>query len=816
MNFKLKSTILGSILSLMAPTVLVAAEANDNYNTATTEKWVNDSSNTAVQLLDIMTCMGGAGGISRPGFANKSWIALVDEKACGIDNGDTSAQEKKATIQFSSTLAAAGGTQEIVGYMEQSDGNKVIMNMQIKKSAATLPPYGDWYSSFYFVNDPSKDFAGQTGSVFHGYGEVKQVGSDVVVMSAHSPSGSDGASVETKIVYAGGSVADVTYNYKFGGLTGDAAFMNGNYLGKASSTDLYTGFVNTDGEFQNARAQCKKRDSVWQSSWKGALYDTTTNARLKLATPPFQFTLSDGSRGDARKDHSWMENNTVRLGLDPAANTIAITRSDTNVAATLQWTPTRMETKSYSDFTPASGDIFNSGESTDGMAEWDGTNDLKVDQDGNTGNGREATIDRVTRVWSSFYDAEFLYDGSQTPGIWKMINRIPFVSGSYPASGTSAKYKCYATYNCPHTSTHLSNINPTLAQYKTIMADNSTDWWQEFHGGKDVSHNGNTEFHYYLTAITPPTGYLGATLYWDDEKDGLDTDDKPVMFKFNVANIYDADDGQWAKKAMSHGEDTAVNFTTNGEKYDFTNELRTEGMWATLLPDSSSCDATNWHTCADAVDFNTQQWVYDHPLIPINAAGTVIDISPVMKMKYTQVLADDLNYNAGTPIVIPATLGANEWIEWLSKPCTPGMTEDLDTDQNDSTCQINIDLTKFNDKVLNIRYDGEMNNLPGYYDRAQDTFYRLINPKDGAIFTNMADDKTYKYKALGIDEVFVPEALASSCGADVKFTAIPTGFAASDLPSYSDTTKSRPSQTWNTKPTAPSCILDGEVETNCD
>ena len=816
MNFKLKSTILGSILSLMAPTVLVAAEANDNYNTATTEKWVNDSSNTAVQLLDIMTCMGGAGGISRPGFANKSWIALVDEKACGIDNGDTSAQEKKATIQFSSTLAAAGGTQEIVGYMEQSDGNKVIMNMQIKKSAATLPPYGDWYSSFYFVNDPSKDFAGQTGSVFHGYGEVKQVGSDVVVMSAHSPSGSDGASVETKIVYAGGSVADVTYNYKFGGLTGDAAFMNGNYLGKASSTYLYTGFVNTDGEFQNARAQCKKRDSVWQSSWKGALYDTTTNARLKLATPPFQFTLSDGSRGDARKDHSWMENNTVRLGLDPAANTIAITRSDTNVAATLQWTPTRMETKSYSDFTPASGDIFNSGESTDGMAEWDGTNDLKVDQDGNTGNGREATIDRVTRVWSSFYDSEFLYDGSQTPGTWKMINRIPFVSGSYPASGTSAKYKCYATYNCPHTSTHLSNINPTLAQYKTIMADNSTDWWQEFHGGKDVSHNGNTEFHYYLTAITPPTGYLGATLYWDDEKDGLDTDDKPVMFKFNVANIYDADDGQWAKKAMSHGEDTAVNFTTNGEKYDSTNELRTEGMWATLLPDSSSCDATNWHTCADAVDFNTQQWVYDHPLIPINAAGTVIDISPVMKMKYTQVVADDLNYNSGTPIVIPATLGANEWIEWLSKPCTPGMTEDLDTDQNDNTCQINIDLTKFNDKVLNIRYDGEMNNLPGYYDRAQDTFYRLINPKDGAIFTNMADDKTYKYKALGIDEVFVPEALASSCGADVKFTAIPTGFAASDLPSYSDTTKSRPSQTWNTKPTAPSCILDGEVETNCD
>ena len=95
--------------------------------------------------------------------------------------------------------------------------------------------------------------------------------------------------------------------------------------------------------------------------------------------------------------------------------------------------------------------------------------------------------------------------------------------------------------------------------------------------------------------------------------------------------------------------------------------------------------------------------------------------------------------------------------------CTPGMSGDLDTIDDNSTCQINIDLSKFNGKVLNIRYDGEMNNLPGYYDRGQNTFYRLINPKDGAIFTNMADAKTYKYKALGIDEVFVPEPNAASC-----------------------------------------------------
>ena len=813
----LKKLVTGSLLSILLPLASTAADVNDNYSTAVAEKWINDSSNQAVQLLNIMACMAGQGGVGRAGFANKSWIALVDEVKCGMDNGDTSAQEKKSTIQFSSSLAASGGTQEVVGYMEQSSGAKVILNMQIKKSASTLPPYGDWFSSFYFVNDTDKNYANQTGSVFHGYGDVKQVGSDVVVMSAHSPQCSgDCPAIETKIVYAGGSVADVTYNYKLSGLTGGGAAMNGNYLGKANSTELYTGFVNTSDVFVNARSQCKKRDSIWQSTWLGALYDTTTNARLKLATPPFKFTVnSDGSRGEARKN-TWMENDTLRMKLDPAANTIAVTRSDTKAAVTLQWTPTILQTKSFSSFSPASGDMFNSGEGVDGKAKWDGT-DLLVDKNGNPPSGDgvyETSLDTETRVWSDFYDAEFTYDGSANPGTWKMINMTPFASGSYPSSGASALFKCYATYNCPHSSTHLSNINPTLTQYKAIMADSSTDWWKAFHGGKDRTHSSTEEFHYYLTAITPPTGYVGATLYWDDEKDGLDTDDKPVMFKFNVANTNVS--SQWVRKVVEHGSDTVGNFTTDGNAADDNNYLDTNDMWATLIPSTSSCNASNWSTCSDAVQFNARQWVYDQPLIAKDASGAVIDLSPTMKMKYTQAIANDLNYNGGTPIVIPATFSSGDWVQWLSKPCTPGMTGDLDADGDDGTCQIDIDLTKFSGKVLNIRYDGEMNNLPGYYDRGQSTFYRLINPKDGAIFTNMADDKTYKYKALGIDEVFVPQANAASCSAGVKFTSIPTGFVAADLPTYSDTTKARPSQTWDTKPTAPSCILEGDVETNCD
>jgi len=813
---KLKNIAIGSLVSTLLPLGATAADVNDNYSTAVVEKWVNDSSDQAVQLLDIMTCIAGRGGVSQPGFANKSWIGIVDEAKCGIQPDDTSGGDKKSTIQFTSSLAATGGTQEVVGYMEQSDGNKVIMNMQIKQSVDSLPPYGEWYASFYFVGDQTKDFANQPSGVFHGMGKVEKVGTDVVVLSAHSRSSSDSPNLETKIIYEGADVDDVTFAYKQSGFSGDMAAYNGTNIGKASATELYTGFVNSGG-FQSSMAQCKKRNSVWNSAWLGALYDTTTGARLKLATPPFQFTVdSDSSRGHARKSNSWMDNDTLRLGLDPVANTIAVTRDDTSAKVTMQWTPTNMETKSFLTFSPAANDMFNSGEGVDGKAKWDGT-DLFVDQNGNypLGDGvYETSIDTKTRVWSSFYNSEFAYDGTTSPGTWKMINMTPFSSSDYPASG-SAQYKCYGTYNCPHMNGSDGNMNPTLAEYKSIIAGSSS-WWNEFHGSRDGTHSGSTEFHYYLTAITPPTGYAGATLYWDDEKDGLDTDDKPVMFKFNIASVYDADNG-WHTKAMEHGSSTAVFFTTDGNAPSGSNYLDSEQMWGTLIPATSSCTSSNWDTCSDAVEFTTRQYIYDQPLIPKDASGTPIDISPVMKMKYTQDITKDLNYNSGTPIVIPATLSSGDWIEWLSKSCTPGMSGDLDLDGDDSTCQINIDLTAFNDKTFNIRYDGELNDLPGYYDRGQNTFYRLINPQDGQLFTNMADDKTYKFKALGIDEVFVPQANPASCDAGVKFTAIPSGFEGADLPSYTNTTTyPRPTQTWDDKPAAPSCVFEDDVETNCN
>ena len=80
---KLKNLAIVSLVSTLLPLAATAADVNDNYSTAVVEKWVNDSSDQAVQLLDIMTCISGRGGISQPGFANKSWIGIVDETSVG-------------------------------------------------------------------------------------------------------------------------------------------------------------------------------------------------------------------------------------------------------------------------------------------------------------------------------------------------------------------------------------------------------------------------------------------------------------------------------------------------------------------------------------------------------------------------------------------------------------------------------------------------------------------------------------------------------------------------------------------------------------
>ena len=82
-------------------------------------------------------------------------------------------------------------------------------------------------------------------------------------------------------------------------------------------------------------------------------------------------------------------------------------------------------------------------------------------------------------------------------------------------------------------------------------------------------------------------------------------------------------------------------------------------------------------------------------------SGWKLDIE--FQPKYLLCDVTALNYNGGVPVVIPATFSLGDWIEWLSKPCSPGMTGDLEADNDDSTCQINIEPAQSFQRSMNIK-----------------------------------------------------------------------------------------------------------------
>ena len=117
---------------VLIPLLGSAANPNDKLSTAVVERWVSDESDDGVMLIDLMACFMKEAGVSLEGFGEKTWTALVDEKVCEINaSEETSTQDQKATVTFVSQLAVS--TQTLVGHMEMSNGQKVVMNAILEK-----------------------------------------------------------------------------------------------------------------------------------------------------------------------------------------------------------------------------------------------------------------------------------------------------------------------------------------------------------------------------------------------------------------------------------------------------------------------------------------------------------------------------------------------------------------------------------------------------------------------------------------------------------------------------------------------------------
>ena len=842
----LKKIIFASSLMALIPLLGFAANPNDKWSTVVVEKWANDESDQAVMLIDLMACVMKEGGVSLIGFGEKTWTALIDEKVCDINpSEETSTQDQKAIVTFVSQKAVT--TQTLVGHMEMSNGQKVVMNATLDKSIDEQGPYGIWSSSFYFVPENGEgktlnELLAADEQVFYGFGQIKMSGSDVVVMSAQTKLSNDMPLTKSKITYANGVKTDVTYVFR-----GETNLGSGMQLGKASATRFFSRSSDGDGNFtaDTDAAQppmCKARDKKWISTWKAALYDENGD-RLKPTNGPFQFKVkgkTTNERGQINNRHVWFDDELEGMKLSPVNPTLKVTRNDTGAEVTLNLAPYFMESSKLVSFTPKDGDKFEGGGSDHGTR---GTWDLTAMTI--TRGGVSHTVDEIEWFHSDFYDAEYVYTPKNknggAVGTWQEIVRLKIPAEDYPE--TTATYKCFGDWGCPHTDEDGDGLSWELPQYMGLGKDDNQFDYNAFekktHGNKGPADKlGDREHTYFMTPLKNVVGsYKAGTLYYDHDASGaLSVGDKPLEFRFNVSDMYGAD-GQREKKVMEWGSTTAAKWeiAVGDDTY-----VKTPNMHVRLIPAAKVADKTcgvnggadvyenDFWNCPHSIDWQAHSWAHDHTIYATKADGSIIPIDPERKLKYTTDLKEDLNCNpdAGgncSPIKFPALFQENQWIEWLRKPCDKNLPDD-GWDADEQQCWVELNIASFDGVSITVEYDGEVRGVPGYFDRRINTTLRVANPSDGTVFTEVVTDgstpKTYTYKALGIDEMYLPLIIQgegddagdidlAQCDA-IRFDTVPANHNTSDLPVLTDkvwvspdavaTPYSMPSQTWNDKP----------------
>ena len=833
-------------LLVLIPLLGFAANPNDKWDTVAVEEWSNDESDSAVMLIKLMACVMKEGGVSLTGFGEKTWTALIDEKVCKINpSEETSTQDQKATVTFDSQLVVT--TQTVVGHMEMSDGQKVVMTATLDKSLAEQAPYGIWASSFYFVPENGEgktltELLAAGEEVFYGFGEIKMSGSDVVVMSAQTQFGRDMPLSKSKITYANGTKADITYVHR-----GESDFGSGMQLGKTSATRFYSRSLDGDGNVdEDIDAQqppmCKARDKKWISTWKAALYDENGD-RLKPTNGPFQFKVkgkTTNELGQINNRHVWFDDELEGMKLSPVNPTLTVIRNDTGDEVTLNLAPYFMESSKLVLFTPKNGDKFEDGGGDHGTrGTWDLT-DMTI-----TRGGVSTIVNVVERFRSDFYDADYVYTPKNKNGglvgTWQEVVRVRIPAGDYPE--TTATYKCFGDWGCPHTDADGEGLSWTFADYMGLRDGENLFSYDQFekqtHGDKNATDKlSDFEHTYFLTPLKNVGSYKAGTLYYDDDASGaLSVGDKPLEFRFNVSNMYGAD-GQQEKKVMVWGETTAAKWELAAGN---NTHVRTPNMHVRLIPAAKVVDKTcgvktgeaddyeydSWN-CPHSIDWQANSWAHDHTIYATKADGSIIPIDPERKFKFTTKLEDDLNCNADaegncSPIKFPSLFQKHQWIEWLQKPCDenlPGDGWDADAKQ----CWIELNIANFDNTSITVGYDDEVHGIPGYFDRRINTFFRLANPSDGTEFTEVVTDgstpKTYRYKALGIDTMMLPLIIQgegddagdvdlAQCDA-ISFNTVPANHNPSDLPVLTDKVwvspddaapYSMPIQTWSDKPT---------------
>jgi len=858
-------------LTLIQPTLAAYNDPGTDYSAqlalaSARTPWVNHPSNSAVGLADVMACILSDSGVGLPGYANKTWVAYVNEQKCDLtDQSDTTTYAK---MTITSSMASTSSTQDIVAWAEFSDKARFVVNAQVSASESDQGPWGLWSFRFKQVgliggNDAPDITDADPYAAERGYASTVLLDSGDVELRSGARFPEGGTSYESmaaKVLSSQGSSDNIQY-VSFNHDEWSGSVRETYDTGKSNINDVYASEIDTNGLVSNTQ-ECRSRSNVWETNWRHALFDANTGELFELPNPGFEFAATDNtsiySYGNVGMWGVWLSGEPRdSWTLDPAEQIVAIQQEyGERSAFSLTLAHGKLIKTGRTRVSPnVDHKLRTWGQNGELNVKWDRSNRKFVAYD--TSNAQDVTDtaqlntdiaaqlqNGSSQLWRWFWNENLrkslhLEVSSASDAIAFQANashKVVFqedvwdrVDGSsstedallYPSStANSAHFVCVD--NCLAPIANTIDYPISAAQSNALVS--STGDWRSIPQKSATKTDKTTFEHYYLASATS-TSFLPGTLYRDKTGDGLTSDDEPVIF-----NFYETwGDEDHTLKSYDSAAD--VTRTNNNDYMSMRLHLVTSSCSVDDIESEQQCKTDNQYR------WETGQQNWHLGTIIRDADGDSYAVSEPLMLKVTydsdkdkNALAvgnSDSNFTgqgsdptgAGT---LAYVLPNGYWDEFSASNCNSNAATWDNTLQG---CKYVFELEQYDGKVLTTEYDGRELRSPGVRDLLLGDWIRLMNPKDGElIFTDVNDaTKTYRTVAVEREENLLLSqnttcGVASSGDSSVEFTGVMDQFGLTDIPGIVDNTNyPLPTNTWAEKP-SPSldCVVRESVEVgNC-
>jgi len=803
---------------LFTSNVALAAfdDAGTDYSVAkaaadAVKPYTNDASNEVVGLADTMACLMKNSGVGLEGYANKTWVAYVNEQTCDVSDSNGATTYAKMTVV---SEMATGGTQDLSVWAEFSSGEHYIVAAQVSSGPDETPPWGLWNFRFYQAGLNASSLSGfsEDSTPFYGYASVEVDGNDIKVISSEYESSGDWG-VRAKVIAGNGSEDDIS----FVGYIQD----NGSEsysTGKTSASAAYTANIDSSDAIDTTNASCKARDEVWETNWRHKLYYATNGVEYSLARPGFEFTdLTNSGNGNISADGFWLSGEPRATWDSVADRSISIQEryGDLNTY-TLKLGHGRLNKITWG------GTAFNSNHmfqiwAQDSSNNWD-EYDVKWDATNkkfvlfSNGNNASEVNDLVEDYLNNSYDV-WMYNRTESES-YKMVRDA---DSSDTFSNTGYPYSLYAQKR-----TRVDGSeNPKIAENTSVTKFACTNGCyshsvlpvsiSDFNSASPVQDWSGTAFTYFFVPTVDVddsfTDYLPGTLYADNTSSGtvgeLDSNDKPVMFNFYKPW---PEDGNYYEFGSSTGVTASNTNHWMGMRLYRIDENNASCNTASKIATNSSCRTTSYR-------WETGPNIWDMGTFLVDSDGSPYPLTQPVNLTVTYEQSKDKNATVAGDQQNPSDLGDfrvlipnGYWNPLSNSQCTTS-----------AGCEDTFSLEDLDGQTLVTRWDGREFDCGGncVKDANSNSWIRFVNPKDGQLRFSDGENE-FVTVAPEADETLISYADNSNCSTDgIVISSVMSGLGRSDIPEPLDQANyPMPTATFDDIPTGvdTTCVVRDGVE----